>query len=426
MKLNPQRRIGLVVAIVFVIGALALVFGKGENRYRWDENYMATREDPYSTHVIAGLLEARGAKDGFTMLTDSMALPGSGGNNYVFIGEGLWLDSLETIRLREFVRAGNTAFISSRTLPLELIYPMYEAISCGTYWEDYFALTDSLARVSLPAAGKRQEKALDLRFRYRNETRLYRWQYISQNYICQADSGLTDLGYLSGNLPNYVHLPYGKGRFLFHTTPMAFTNLAMLEEEGLAYAEGVFAYLEDGPIFWDEWVKVSEDLARRSNPSYTPPERRLDETSPLQFVLQDPALTWAWYLLLGLGLAHLLFRTKRRQRILQISAAHTNTSLEFLDTLSRLYVLQKDHKGIALLQMRLFMAHVHRHYDLPGHEFDEAFVLKLARHSRAPEELLNSLLAKYRQVKRARSINEAELLDFHRTLEAFYRMPASG
>ncbi len=423
MKLNPQRRIGLVLAIVLVLGALAWFFGEEKKRYRWDENFMATRQDPYSTHVIAALLQDRGGKSGFSMLTDSLSLPERTGNNYVFIGEGLWLDSLEIAGLQQFVRAGNTAFISSRTLPLNLVYPMYEAISCGSYWEDYFALTDSLVQVSLPAGGQHGARNLEVRFRYRDESRPYRWQYISRDYICQADSGLTELGFLNGNLPNFVHLPYGKGRFLFHSTPMAFTNLAMLEEDGLAYAEGVFAYLEEGPVYWDEWVKVSEGVARRSNPYYTPPERRLDDASPLQFVLQDPALTWAWYLLLALGLAHLLFRTKRRQRILQFQPQATNTSLEFLDTLSRLYMLEKDHKGIAMMQMRLFLAHIHRHFDLPAQEFNEEFIRKLAGRSRAPEDLLTAILDKYRKIKRKRQIGESELLDFHRSLEAFYHLP---
>ena len=427
MSLSPQQRFWIAAGILLLVGLLTLFFYQSSTSYRWDENYQAGRKDPYSTHVIARLLEDRAGADAFHILTDSLTLPKAKPTsaNYVFIGEGLWLDSLEIDRLLAFIRQGNTAFVSSLTLPEGFVNAVAEARACPP-WNDYPGLTDTLMIVGLYEPAWTVQDDILLQFRYRDDFRPYRWRYIDPFTGCAKDDEVALLGYMGTDMPNFVRLPLGEGRLILHSTPLAFSNLTLLDEEAVAYAERAFSHLAEGPIYWDEWTKVTESVARsRNSEAFSPPERRLSDQSPLQYILRQPALSWAWYMLLALGLLHLLFKTRRRQRIQPLPRANTNTSLEFLDTISRLYFLQKDHRKLALLQTRLFRAWVHQHYDLPGHQFDEAFVEELAARAKWPREKLRELLEQFRQIEGARQIKEKTLMAYHRKLEALYRLRTS-
>lgn len=129
----------------------------------------------------------------------------------------------------------------------------------------------------------------------------------------------------------------------------------MLHESGLAYAEKVFAHLADAPIYWDVSSRTSEQIARRLNePSYQPRNRGLSAKGPMQYVLSQPSLAWAWYLTLIMSLLYLLFRAKREQKVIPVLAEKKNTSLAFVTTIGRLYFLQNQHKDLIMKKMQFF------------------------------------------------------------------------
>ena len=59
------------------------------------------------------------------------------------------LDSGDVIKLLDFVDEGNTAFISSKTLPFELMEELYFEYCGDYYWNDYVVNYDTGAILQL-------------------------------------------------------------------------------------------------------------------------------------------------------------------------------------------------------------------------------------------------------------------------------------
>ena len=145
------------------------------------------------------------------------------------------------------------------------------------------------------------------------------------------------MGYFNDEFSNFARIKYGKGQLLLHTTPIAFSNFHLLREQNVEYAGRVFSHLVEGPIYWDNYSNVSLALARRMNDlAYYNPYKTFNDEGPLQYILSQPALAWTWYLGLTLALLYLLFRAKRKQRVIPVLEPNHNTSLEFISTIGRL------------------------------------------------------------------------------------------
>lgn len=426
MKWNGKR-IWIALGIAAVVGTLIFLFEESPPRFNWKETYDRERKDPYGTHVIYELLGSYFEDAPLHPMDDSLRLPKGGPPaNYVFIGAGQYLDSAAAHQLLHFAETGNTVFISSRVLPYELTSELKPYVFCMEnywYWEYYQDVKDSVGRFELLHPQLKDTTSHLFKYYYREEVRPYYWQYIDSIMFCEPDSGLVALGTMNDSLFNFARLAHGDGFFYFHTAPIAFSNIQLLEEPAVRYAERVFSHLVPGPIYWDEHSKVSEEVARQRNRSAgsPPPERRLDAQSPLQYVLQQPALTWAWYLLLALALLYLLFRAKRRQRIIPVLEENKNTSLEFLSTIGRLYFMQNDHRRLAMQQMKLWRAYVRNRYGLKTMELDDRLIEKLTGKSEIPGEVIQELFSQYRDIEQANRIGDDTLVAFHRKMDFFYK-----
>jgi hypothetical protein len=213
------------------------------------------------------------------------------------------------------------------------------------------------------------------------------------------------------------------GAFYLHTTPVVFSNIQLLEKTALDYADRVFSHLEEGAIYWDKSSKVSEATARQLNNNPIPPsERRLSNETPLQYILSQPPLAGAWYTLLGAALLYLLFRAKRRQRIIPVMDQNANTSLEFVRTIGRLYFLQNNHRQLSLQKMKLFKAFVREKYQITlRNEQDEALIERLVNKSEVPEDIIKNILSMYRNIDSSSFVSENTLIDFHKRIDRFYK-----
>jgi hypothetical protein len=421
-----NRSIRLIVGILIALVLLSLVFYSNQSRKRrfnWQPVYKEASKEPYGTFVIAQLLSNYFPGKGFEVLKDSIhgRLPAqSASGNYVFIGEALFMDSLDVQTLLKFVENGNTAFISSRTIPHDLMFYVYYEECNENYWDDYAGLEDSTVRLNLDHPNLQAVQHYSFIYKFRNKIRTYNWSHIERDYFCAEEFSLQALGSLNDSLIHFAQVRYGKGTFYLHTVPLAFTNIAMLDSLHLPYANRVFSYLPPGKIYWDEYSKTSEAVGRRRNNAGN---RALSEENSLQYVLSQPPLAWAWYLLLSLGLLFLLFRAKRRQRVIPVSVPNTNTSLEFVSTIGRLYFLQNSHKKLAMQKMKLFLNFVRERYHLRGSETeaDEEFLTKLAAKSEVSRAFLERIWRQHRNLSKSTENSAEELIQFHYTLEEFYK-----
>ena len=414
-----SRNIIVIVGIAALITFLMLRYGS-QPSYSWVENYHANNKGPYGTSVIKTLLEDYLPGEKLILLEDSLAqlndLEPEVPANYLFIGASQYIDSLNAEYLIEFVEQGNHAFLISRSLPEELSFYLYY-YDCGDYreWEDYYSWPDSLVEMNLQHEALAQKNSTPFLYEYKGKRRNYDWQYIPNNFICDAEYGFVRLGTFNKDYTNFARVPYGDGFFYLHTNPMAFSNISLLDQDHLEYISAVFSHLHEGPIYWDEASKLSGYLPNpRSN-------RGLNEKTHLDVILVEPALAWAWYLLLVMTICYLLFRTKRRQRIIPVLEKNQNTSLEFLQTMGNLYFLQNDHRKIALHKMRLFLGFIRERYYLTTQELDVSFKQQLSLKSEISEKEIDAILLLYKNIQSSSFVSEKILVDFYGKIEAFYK-----
>lgn len=420
-----RREIILIVAVVAVIAGLTFFFWKQWKRpVSWSENYAAGSKAPYGTYVICQTIKGSTEEKKFTLLSDTLPgkLPADSTLHarYIFIGKTMYLSESSLNALLEFVDAGNSAFIAAKYLPFGLLDEIYPDLCDTEYygWEGFSYTEDTLVRLNLDHPALELKKDVPYRHRYYQRFVAHNWTFFDEYHFgCDQEGSMMALGYMNGSLINYAAIPYGGGNFYIHSTPAAFTNYQLLRPEALEYAERALSYTGAGPVYWDEGSKnrANNTLAT------TPPSRSLSSRSPLQYILSQPPLAMAWYLLLFLGMTYLLLRSRRRQRMVPVLEPNANTSLEFVSTIGRLYFLQNDHKQLCLQKMRLFQQFIRERYGLQARDTDEAFLVKLAAKSEVSRELTDKLFLIHNNIETSNIVTENTLAQFHGLIEEFHR-----
>jgi len=414
------RNIALTV-IALALLVLSYLFFKKDERLDWRLNFNKDSKDPYGCFVIYNLLEEFFPGKDLFVLEDSihqhLPLFTDQRASYVFIGQGMYLTDDDLQDLLTFVENGNQAFIASRTIPYDLIQSLYYYEECnGMPWYDYYLIRDTAVMMEYlhPELASESYQFTSRKARRRD----YSWKYIGPEYICETAFSPAPMGYLNEEFVNFVRFSYGEGQFYLHTNPIIFTNYLLVEQEARTYVEKAFSHLDPGTIYWDAYSKLPEAMAKRMNNPYD--DGGLSEKSPLQYILSQASLTWAWYLLLVLGLLFMIFRAKRRQRIIPVLDPNTNTSLEFLSSMGRLYFLQNNHKKIALLKMKFFENHIRDQYNI-NRSMDDKLIQKLSQRSGIEESHIKRIVQMYENINRSDYVSENTLIDFHQLVDYFYK-----
>lgn len=421
--MNGRKNI-LFLGLGLLIAILLFLLSKQQPNYTWNQHYEQNSKDPYGTFFFSELVQQSLSLDTLqllgTSISNSLPIDTAVASNYLFIGEGLNFSEADEAQLLDFVAEGNAAFISCRVLPNTLMETFYPMPCDSMYWYRLSSFEDTLVGMSLKHPDLYPDSNFYYQYYYQKKLRNYNWQYISPIYFCDQDNGLTPLGQINEEKTNFASVKYGEGTFYIHTNPLAFTNLHLLSKEGVTYGQLILSHLHKGPVYWDENSRITEDAGELLN-NNQPRNKQLNSKNPLQFILNEPALAWAWYLLLAMGLLFLLFRAKRKQRVIPVLEPNKNTSLQFVATIGRLYFMQSNHKQLALQKMKLLQVFIREKYNFNTRELDDELANKLAVRSEIPLENIQQIFTIYNNVKTAPFVSENTLIQFHKVLENFYQ-----
>ena len=425
MKKSNNTIIWVIVSAVFLCGLVWVIwYLMPKDKFNWNESYRINDKEPYGGYVIGELLKKDQKKKDFNIiqkrslhetLDTNKVSPDS---KYIFIGGALYLDSADIQSMLSFVRSGHDAFISSEELPSDLTVNLKE-FQC--YWHGYTYRSDSIARMNFYHPDLVAKNSYPYSFIQKDEIISYSWAGFNTSNICENSYEFTKLGYFKtkydSETVNFVCIPYGSGNFYFHTTPLVFTNYFLLNDRALDYAAKTFSHLKPGNIYWDEFSRNYHYNGDDGNGGGRESE------SPLQFLLEQKSMRWAWFtLLFGVVLMYLLFRTKRRQRVIPLLEPNTNTSLEFVQTIGRLYFLQNNHRGLCKQMMRHYLAFVRNKYSLSTLKINEELFSKIASRSKVNIETIRNIFNSFGLIdKTAAEINDKELINFHQSIDSFYK-----
>lgn len=401
--------------------AALLLSSCNQTRNDWTESYRLDSKEPYGLKVCKDLLADYFPGESLLPVEEdfSILLASDAPSNYVFIGEGYLFTQEEKKILQEYLSAGNRVLLISKSGVIDLLE--YLALEdCGQFiWQGYQSTVayDTVAYMGFTAPSLSQpDKGYPVKF-YNNGKPfyLYEWPVLPDNYACDSLGYPKVLG-LIADRPNFMLMSRELPLYL-HSTPLAFTNFSLLEEDGVAYMERVFSYLQPGTVFWETQRQVSEEVVRSKNT----PGARLPGKSPLSYILSQPSLASAWYVLLFMVILYLVFRAKRRQRIIPVTEANENTSLEFVKTIGKLYFQKGNPREVALQKMRFLQAAIRDRYQIKNKVWTEDVVNQIHQKSEVDLALLKQIKIMYENISTSRLTTEKTLSDFHFLLEAFYR-----
>ncbi|MES2730963.1 MAG: DUF4350 domain-containing protein [Bacteroidota bacterium] len=360
----------------------------------WNPSLVKKDKIPFGTHILYNLISDifpnQAIRTATNTIYEELELPDSSQAlaNYLFIDNTFQPGEEDVHSLLEWVSEGNNVFIAAEQFGGKIA----DTLKLKTEF-DFQTFTDSFP---VNFVNPTLQLAKGYTFSRVN----------TPMYFARLDTLRSlVLGVDSLNRPNFIQTNWGKGHFFLHSLPLAFTNYHLLFNNNAEYISKSLSYLPVRPLIWDEYYK---------------PGRQEDSQSPLRFFVQNEALRWALYLSLLALVLFILFEAKRRQRIIPIIQPLTNTTLEFTETVGRLYFQHQDHKNIGEKKITYLLDFIRSRYFLPTTQRNSAFYENLHRKTGIEKGEIIHLFDVIENVQRQTMIAEVELLDLNRAIEQFY------
>ena len=309
-------------------------------------------------------------------------------SNHLFISQSFEPGEEDVRTLLAWVGAGNHVFVAAERFGGKLA----DTLQLGTRYD--LALFDDSFRINFVNPALRLPDG-------------YTFTHVTEpRYFNRFDTlRSVVLGVDSLDRPNFIRTRLGKGYFYLHAVPLAFTNYHLLYRNNAEYAAKSLSYLPLRPVVWDEYYKPGRE------------ERR----SPLRFFLRQESLRWALYLSLAALVLFVVFEAKRRQRVIPVIRPLANSTLEFTQTVGRLYYQHRDHKNLADKKITYLLEFIRSRFLLSTDGRNGEFYENLSRKTGVGQEEIIRLFDAIANVQRQTAIAETELLALNREMEGFYK-----
>jgi hypothetical protein len=381
------------------------------------------RMSPYSTYILYRLMEDYELTASMNIITEinHKTLPENTENEFpnllIYINEDAYFDSYERDQILQFVSAGNYVFFAAEYLDKKIAQTYFD-----TEEPFYYESEDFLA-VNYYHPDFKQKQYHTLR-PYPSSWNIpktkYSWNlfkddaflfYVSPKFISHTDHEELVCFYVAS----------GRGGYMFHSVPLAFSNLNMTSESGVSYAERIFSHFPKSNIYWFNGKNKFSPLANAKPIKQNPEAAFVKRRSQLQYILDSPFLAWAFYITLAGILLYLLFQSKRRQRVIPPAEQVENTTKSFVESVSHLYYQQGRHNELLKHKEKQFMHFIKQRYHMSSAKPDEAFYQKLATKSGVDESEVKNIFTTLFKGMYNPALTANELLNIHQKIESFYK-----
>jgi hypothetical protein len=368
------------------------------------ETFSKNDKAPFGTNVMfrqaAQLFKKNDIRIKKDRLQKSIGSNEDTGALYINVSKNFFLDEEDLTAALNFVHKGNTMFIASENFDSSFLKSM------GLFMQQHRRYEASILDM--------KNTGVHLNPEFYSDSSFFSYYFLplDHHFGSPTDSVPNVLGRDEYGRPNFVILFYGLGRFYIHCEPRVFSNYFLLQKDNYQYLQQVLAFVPALPehVLWDDYY----------NKRNSPPSGK-DAKTGLAVLLQFPAMAWAFWLLLLLMAVYLVFGSKRRQRIIQVLPPNVNTSVAFAETVSRLYLQQKDNRGMADKMILFFLEYVRTQYFLNTHVVNELFLSTLSRKSNVPLADTERLFANIQQIQQLDTIDDKTILQLNKQINMFYK-----
>jgi len=220
-----------------------------------------------------------------------------------------------------------------------------------------------------------------------------------------------------------VDFKYDRGHIYFCSAPMLFSNYYLQKDEGKAFFDMFFNRFKSSMVLLDFWSGKKKILYDSQLNKQDPKKRSGGEKegSILEHVLGNQSLSWAYTLIMIAGLLLILFKSKRKQRIIPVQQKDENSSKAFIETVSELYLSKNQHRKLALQKRKNFLHFIRNRYFILGRSFDTSFIESLALKSGVNQTVIERIFNKFKVVEESRSLDAVSLSELHNDIELFHK-----
>ncbi len=438
----------LIVLLVFFGAGVLLVVFYSDSDIDWNERYKPDEKMPYDTYLIEQLLRNNASSVPFYSIQDSthLYLTDTAQNQLlVFIGNTFFYNEKDLSAMLDFIDSGNTVFLAAEDLDKALLDSLYldtkipvlhldeevyqeEMVNYPVFEESVFSHDFQSQNIQMRLS--RSSKEAQLCYVYDFDTLATTWLYFNESWMSYYPSGqMVTLGTFvsKGALPtakafvNFIEINYGKGKLYLHLQPRIFTNYFLKERNTFDYVSSVFKDIKPSKIWWAEENRKFDFIKTEDPDSYN----QAPDESFMEFILSERALRNGWYFMLFGVLLYLLFGAKRKQRIIPLQEKKDNTSIEYAEVISQLFLEQKDHSKLILMKKELFKHYVRDRYGvkIPStrKELTEPLLRLLETRSGIASQELIVLFDLWFHIEAIGPVYTSEMLTFHNRLETFYK-----
>lgn len=377
-------------AFIGIYVAVQLLSPKNHN---WSISLSHQDKDPYGTFVLHELvpdlfdsieLTNQTMYEMFEKKVENTAL--------LSLATSMNMAKEDTESLLQFVARGNTVFLSAHYFDGKLADTLN--LSTNDYLFGNSGIMDQRDSMTLRLTNPSFDTLIGYKYRRDNV----------HNYFNAYDSlRTTVIGRNDLDEPVTLHIAIGKGSLIVNSTPLAFTNINMLQGENHNFVSLTLSYLSQKKLVWTEFYHLG----------------RMEAGTPLRFILTQEPLTWAYYITIISILLLLLFESKRKQRIIPIIPPVGNTTLEFASTIGNLYYQQGDHKNLAEKKIVFFFDTLRSSYYLDASALTN--ISHVARKTGNDEKSTSILFNNIQNIQKKEQISQEELIALNKQIEDFIR-----
>jgi len=378
-----EKRVVLVLAILIVL--LSALEAMAPKPTDWSPSFSQYHRKPYGGQLVHERLKdlfpsVRSVHDPVAVVAQDIMREEDTSTplNLIYVNSSFGPDKLNTGLLLELVDQGNEVLIAADHI--------------------HGLLADTLhlemARKNWLAA----EDTSDIRFigEERIAEGVFRFSRgFPGAYFTRFDTSRTRVLAVDGaSHPVLLQMGWGTGRIVLCSAPLAFSNYNLLKNRNATFMAGALSVLPPNPVLWDEYYKIG----------------RMEASTPLRYILSQPALRWAWYLTLGLVVLFMVVYARRQQRAIPIVRAPRNATRDLAHTIGRLYWHKGDHAGLAKKMIAHFKEEVRTRTYLRTFAYDESTIAHLSTKTGLTPEDLKQRMEAIRRREQANYLTETDLL----------------
>lgn len=324
---------------------------------------------------------------------------GGQGELVVIVCETLFLDSLGWEDMQTFLQNGNDVVIFSSSLPsyIQKDLKVHVTYSDTSNEFEQERAWDTTQRQSLDI--EFYEKKYE--FGFKGYPLLGYYQTDSMN-----EDQFTPWGHVGKKQKVNLLTWYHQGSLTLCGSSLVMSNYFLLQENNREYYERLFSTYRDNvqKITWSSGAIIHT-------------EGKGEDMWDLLW--KTPGLLYCFIILLGLLLIYIGFESKRRQRLIPILDPNTNSSLEFTETIGRLYYNKRDHGNLVKKMLQHYLEHIRAKYLLPTNELNEAFAVKLSAKLNQPLSETKAFLAYLEYIRSSSDVSDTDIIHLHRQLKKY-------